>query len=489
MSSFGKSLYYVLIVFVGAGFLSDLFSVPAGAGEPQHGLVQAVVNLQDDSTWCSYQEIKKAWSFLKIDTRGEEGCKLCMQSNKEYNDILLHDPMLPWIRANGLEEANPNHVIWISTKNIVAGYRSYAIIRGRYTKPRPPGPGAGGPGEVRLPPPWFTKTLDLDLDADTARDGIDNLTIKRKDRIEDPGEEDAPGLDVKMGGTARLLLRKVMPKTVPQGKIVIRRMFWTDTPAGENPPAGATSGQLDIFYDDGPKKGKSIFPKGVDGQTLDESEDLWGVLHALALQGKEGLYMNVIGRAQGPVMIEVEYSKGESADALIFIDRVRATVAPPVPGTFSLVLADQPEDGVEERRAWQNSAAGGIDFESVTATNLKARIYAPGSSRASKLIVSAQEIEAADGSGETLPAARIYFFRKRNNYYLLKPGGRYKLVVEFPMKRTNSSTSDDGVSDLSMNPFDPMPLTKKLEKKIYFWLQLGTDGRVTGDGPHEYTGN
>lgn len=224
-----------------------VLALPLGqpcAAEPNpdqgdHGLVQATVKKKQTTNWKSYQYVKSEWDFLRADTHGEDGYTLCREMDVEYNAVLDHDPNLPWVRFTKEEKLKENYVIWMTSKegeegkNAAAGYRSYAVIRGRYrppAQPAPPKPGPGGnPGGKQLPPEWFTNIIDLDIDADTNRDGSQNLdpktdAEKAKEIAEDANEDkDGYGALVAVGERTEIRLRQVMPPTRPVGEVKLYR--------------------------------------------------------------------------------------------------------------------------------------------------------------------------------------------------------------------------------------------------------------------------
>jgi hypothetical protein len=297
-----------LIVVAGACVLSSV--AQAGTPNPDdHGLIEAVVKKGRITNWRSFQDIKRTWDFLKADTRGEDGYKLHRQTDKRYNDVLIRDPNLPWVRdlTEEAETGKENHVIWMSSRDTADGYRSYAVIRGRYS---PPGGGGGpsGPGPVppTLPPPWYTNALDLDLDADSDNQGGLTGTV-----AEDQKEELSPGATVLVSQTkwSELVLRRVMPPNRPTGEVRIERSGY---------------GSVDVKRQDG-ANWVSIFR---DAQAQ-RSANLWKYV-------KDGdLTLRAYGLRAGETWLTANYwHEGDEKvpEYLQFTDKVRFSVVNDVVG-------------------------------------------------------------------------------------------------------------------------------------------------------------
>ncbi len=212
-----------------------------------------------------------------------------------------------WVRELDTRDKN-----WYRASS-VPGKRVNAVVRGVYgvvTKGGPGGP--GGPGKAPPPPVWTTMSVDLDLDADTNRDGQSNLGEDRlvdaaEDKDEDNVKDNPLGAIAAVGKPSRLLLRRMLPPGLPQGRVTITQERAFDEKDRELP-----LGEVRITRKADGKEVKTFGPK---------PDDLWGDVQ------KENLELLMDGTKEGVVLLTARYQFGDSVGAVAFEDRIRVTVA------------------------------------------------------------------------------------------------------------------------------------------------------------------
>jgi hypothetical protein len=232
-------------------------------------------------------------------------------------------------------------VNWYSS-GMLSGKRLSVVIRGglklffaAHGKPGKGGGGGGGGGRLE----WATMSIDLDLDADTNRNGIENLTdhgrdagsaaVIGEDKDEDNPETNPIGALVGTGGQSRLLLRGIMPKGVPEGRVTIFTRRARNAAGSWMTPRGA------------------VTVRKPDGSLVGVDTDLWEDVRWDSANDRPsaGIMLGMQGLAPGKVIVVARYE----SEAVFFEDTCRVTVVPfdldaEIDGTPPVNDADEDEE-------------------------------------------------------------------------------------------------------------------------------------------------